>query len=62
VNGIVVDPRDVSARAEAMYRAADPETSRALREGVRRTNAVLRPEAATELVLSAVARARGATR
>ncbi len=62
VNGIVVDPRDASALAEAMHRAADPETSRALREGVRRTSAALRPEAASQVVLSAVARARAATR
>jgi len=61
VNGIVVDPRDASALAAAMHRAADPETSRALREGVRRTNAALRPEAAIEVVLGAVARAREAT-
>ena len=61
VNGIVVDPRDASALAEAMHRAADPETSRALREGVRRTSAALRPEAASQVVLSAVARARAAT-
>ena len=60
VNGIVVDPRDASALAEAMHQAADPETSRALREGVRRSNAALRPEAAAEVVLSAVARARRA--
>jgi glycosyltransferase involved in cell wall biosynthesis len=60
VNGIVVDPRDATALAEAMRRAADPETSLALREGVRRTNAALRPEAVTEVLLSAVARARGA--
>jgi glycosyltransferase involved in cell wall biosynthesis len=61
VNGIVVDPRDASALAEAMHQAADPETSRALREGVRRTSAVLHPDAAGEVVLSAVARARAAT-
>ena len=61
VNGIVVDPRDASALAEAMHRAAEPETSRALREGVRRTSAKLRPEAASQVVLSAVARARAAT-
>ena len=61
VNGIVVDPRDASALADAMHRAANPETSRALREGVQRTNAVLRPEAATEMVLSAIALARRAT-
>ena len=61
VNGIVVDPRDASELAAAMHRAVDPETSRALREGVRRANAALRPEAAIEVVLGAVARARGAT-
>ena len=61
VNGIVVDPRDASALAEAMHHAADPETSRALREGVRRTSAALHPEAASQVVLSAVARARAAT-
>ena len=61
VNGIVVDPQDASALADAMHRAANPETSRALREGVQRTNVVLRPEAATEMVLSAIALARGAT-
>jgi glycosyltransferase involved in cell wall biosynthesis len=60
VNGIVVDPRDASALAGAMRRAADPETSRALREGVRRTSVALRPDAAAEVVLGAVARARGA--
>jgi glycosyltransferase involved in cell wall biosynthesis len=43
VNGIVVDPRDPSALAEAMHRAADPDTSRTLREGIRRTSAALHP-------------------
>ena len=62
VNGIVADPRDASALADAMHRAADPETSRALREGVRRTAAVLRPDAAGQVVLSAVVRARAAAR
>jgi glycosyltransferase involved in cell wall biosynthesis len=61
VNGIVVDPRDPSALAGAMRRAADPETSRALRDGVRRTSAALRPEAAAEAVLSAVTQAREGT-
>jgi len=61
VNGIVVDPQDASALADAMHRAANPETSRALCEGVQRTNVVLRPEAATEMVLSAIALARRAT-
>src|SRR5918995_1143645 len=61
VNGIVVDPRDASALAEAIHQAADPETSRALREGVRRTSAALYPDAASQVVLSAVARARAAT-
>jgi glycosyltransferase involved in cell wall biosynthesis len=58
VNGIVVDPRDASALAEAMHRTADPDTSRALRDGVRRTSVALRPEAVAEVLLSAVARAR----
>ncbi|MEP6762104.1 MAG: glycosyltransferase, partial [Sporichthyaceae bacterium] len=35
VNGIVVDPRDTHALAEALHRAADPQTSPALRAGVR---------------------------
>ena len=59
VNGIVVDPRDARALAEAMRRAADPQTSRVLREGVQRLNAPLRPDAATEVILGAVALARG---
>jgi glycosyltransferase involved in cell wall biosynthesis len=58
VNGIVVDPRDASALAEAMHRTADPDTSRALRDGVRRTSVALRHEAVAEVLLSAVARAR----
>ena len=58
VNGIVVDPMDTSALAEAMHKVADPETSRALREGVRRTSAELRPDAASQVVLRAVARVR----
>jgi glycosyltransferase involved in cell wall biosynthesis len=62
VNGIVADPRDASALAEAMHRAAAPEVSRALRDGVRRTSADLRPEAASQVVLRAVERARAATR
>jgi glycosyltransferase involved in cell wall biosynthesis len=59
VNGIVVDPRDASALAEAMRRAADPQTSRALRAGVQRLNAPLQPDAATRVILSAVALAQG---
>jgi glycosyltransferase involved in cell wall biosynthesis len=58
VNGIVVEPRDAAALAEAMHRAADPDTSRALRAGVQQMSAALRPEAVTEVLLSAVARAR----
>ena len=61
VNGIVADPRDASALAEAMHRAADPEMSRALRDGVRRTSADLRPEAASQVVLRAIERARATT-
>ena len=59
VNGIVVDPRDASALAEAMHRAADPDTSCALRDGVRQTSVALSPEAVTDVLLSAVARAQG---
>jgi glycosyltransferase involved in cell wall biosynthesis len=62
VNGIVVDPRDASALAGALDRAADPETSRILRDGVRRTNPALQPEVVAEVLASAVARAQGATR
>jgi glycosyltransferase involved in cell wall biosynthesis len=61
VNGIVVDPRDTPALAEAMHRAANRDTSRTLRDGVRRINPALRPEAVTEVLLSAVGRARAAT-
>jgi glycogen(starch) synthase len=61
VNGIVVDPRDATALAGALRCAADPETAGVLRDGVRRTNAALRPDAAAEVVASAVARARGTT-
>ena len=59
VNGIVVDPHDAPALAEAMHRATDPQTSRALREGVQRMNPPLLPDAAAEVVLRAVALARG---
>lgn len=58
VNGIVVDPRDARALAAAMHRTADPATSSALREGVRRMNAPLFPDAAAAAVLRAVALAR----
>ena len=58
VNGIVVDPRDASALAEAMHRTADPDTSRALRDGAQRTSTALRHETVAEVLLSAVARAR----
>jgi glycogen synthase len=59
VNGIVVDPHDPRALAAAMHRAADPETARTLRAGVRRLNPPLLPDAAAGAVLRAVARARG---
>jgi len=58
VNGIVADPRDARALARAMRRAVDPLTARALREGVQRLNAPLRPDAAAEVILGAVAMAR----
>jgi glycosyltransferase involved in cell wall biosynthesis len=64
MNGFVVDPHDAKALATAMHRTTDPETSRALREGVRRMSAPLLPDAAAGVVLHAVARAhcRGAPR
>jgi hypothetical protein len=58
VNGIVVDPRDARALAAAMRRAAVPTTSGALRDGVRRMNPPLLPDAAAAAVLRAVALAR----
>ena len=58
VNGIVVDPHDAGALAAAMHRVTDPETSRALRDGVLRMNPPLLPDAAAGAVLRAVARAR----
>jgi glycosyltransferase involved in cell wall biosynthesis len=59
VNGIVVDPHDARALAAAMHRLTGPETARALRQGVRRLNPPLLPDAAADAVLGAVARARG---
>jgi glycosyltransferase involved in cell wall biosynthesis len=59
INGIVVDPRDPRALAEAMHRAADPATAHALREGVRRTSAALTPAAGADAILRAIALARG---
>jgi len=41
-----------------MRRAVDPLTAGALREGVQRLNAPLRPDAAAEVILGAVAMAR----
>ena len=58
VNGIVVDPRDTRALAQAMWRAADPQTARVLREGVERLNPPLQPDAAAEVILDAVALVR----
>jgi len=58
VNGVVVDPRDPHALAAALHRAADPQTSTALRAGARRTSAALTPDAAAEVILRAVALAR----
>ena len=58
VNGIVVDPRDPHALAAALHRAADPQTSPALRAGVRGMNASLTPDAAAEVILRAIALAR----
>jgi glycosyltransferase involved in cell wall biosynthesis len=58
VNGIVIDPRDDGELAAALHRATDPQTAHALREGVQRTNAALRPDAAARVLLRAFALAR----
>jgi glycosyltransferase involved in cell wall biosynthesis len=58
VNGFVVDPRDALALAECMHRTADPTTRAALRGGVNEMNDLLRPDAAADVVLRAVALAR----
>jgi glycosyltransferase involved in cell wall biosynthesis len=62
VNGIVVDPRDRHALAEALHRAVDPERLRSLRAGVRGMNASLTPDAGAKVILQAVARVRGGRR
>jgi glycosyltransferase involved in cell wall biosynthesis len=62
VNGIVVDPRDRRALAEAMHRAADPGTLRSLRAGVAEMNGCLTPDAAADNILRAVALVRGGFR
>jgi glycosyltransferase involved in cell wall biosynthesis len=54
VNGIVVDPRDPRALAEAMHRAADPAIASVLREGVRRTSGALTPAAGADAILRAI--------
>lgn len=59
VNGIIVDPRDSHALAEAMQRAVHPETLRHLREGAQRTNTALTPDSSAKVILRAVALARG---
>jgi glycosyltransferase involved in cell wall biosynthesis len=59
VNGVIVDPRDRRALAEAMRRAADSKTLQSLREGVSRMNGPLLPDAAAEVILEAVALAHG---
>ena len=58
VNGIVVDPRADGELAAALHRATDPQTARALHEGVQRMNAALRPDAAAGVLLRAFALAR----
>jgi glycosyltransferase involved in cell wall biosynthesis len=58
MNGIVVDPRAEGELAAALHRATDPQTAHALHEGVQRMNAALRPDAAAEVLLRALALAR----
>ena len=62
VNGIVVDPHDARALAEAMHRSDRPETSAPSARGSGGRTAPLLPDAAAGVVLRAVARARGSRR
>jgi len=59
VNGIVADPRDSQGLADAMRRAADPETLPHLRAGARRTGEHLTPDMAAKVILQATSLARG---
>ncbi|MGY1831180.1 glycosyltransferase family 4 protein [Geodermatophilus sp. SYSU D01180] len=58
VNGLIVDPRDPRELAAALARFADPQTRSALRDGARRSSAMLAPDAVAELILRAVALVR----
>ena len=62
VNGVVVDPRDDDELATALHRAADPQTTYTLREGVQQMAAALRPDAAADVLLRAFALARSGPR
>jgi glycosyltransferase involved in cell wall biosynthesis len=58
VNGLIVDPRDPRELAAALARVAEPETRTALRDGARRSSAVLAPDAVAARILRAVATVR----
>jgi glycosyltransferase involved in cell wall biosynthesis len=62
VNGLIADPRDSGALAAAMHRAVEPETLRALRDGVAKTNVPLFPEAGIEVIVRSVEQARSGAR
>jgi glycosyltransferase involved in cell wall biosynthesis len=58
VNGLIVDPRNPRELAGALARFADPQTRSALRDGARRSSAVLAPDAVASLILRAIALVR----
>lgn len=58
-NGVLMDPRDPAAVADALRRGLDPATNARLREGARATSAHITPEVAAQHILTAVWLARG---
>jgi glycosyltransferase involved in cell wall biosynthesis len=62
VDGLIVDPRDPRAFANALARAADPATLPSLRDGARRVGAALTPDAVAAMILRSAAIARGGRR
>lgn len=57
-NGVLMDPRDPGAVADALRRGLDPATNTRLREGARATSAHITPEAAAQHILTAIWLAR----
>jgi glycosyltransferase involved in cell wall biosynthesis len=53
-NGLIVDPRNPRELATALARFADPQTRSTLRDGARRSSAMLTPDAVAPLILRAI--------